>query len=175
MQIYDANGDHSQRFTFRMVAQANTGRFSRNATMMAQPQRLTCASNRGNRVYCDADTSGNVQLVRQLGGTCQQGSTWGFDQRGVWVDRGCRAEFEIVPPANLRGGRNYKGNRGSGTATIVCSSESRGRVHCDANTSNGVRLTRQLGGNCQQGSTWGWDSSGVWVTQGCRAEFEVER
>jgi hypothetical protein len=22
-----------------------------------------------------------------------QGQTWGTDRRGVWVDRGCRAEF----------------------------------------------------------------------------------
>jgi hypothetical protein len=177
VQIYDSNGDHNQRFTFRMVGQANTSRFSRNTSNPnIAAQRLTCSSTSGNRVYCDADTSGNVQMVRQLGGTCQQGSTWGFDQRGIWVDRGCRAEFEITPAAGNRMGRVFRGNNRGGTVTtLICSSESGGRVHCEANTGNGVRLTRQIGGSCQQGSTWGWDATGVWVTQGCRAEFEVSR
>ena len=35
-------------------------------------------------------------MTRQIGGSpCNQGSTWGFDQSGIWVDRGCRAEFQV--------------------------------------------------------------------------------
>jgi len=26
---------------------------------------------------------------------CVFGQTWGFDDRGVWVDRGCRADFAV--------------------------------------------------------------------------------
>ena len=34
-------------------------------------------------------------MTRQISGSpCIQGQTWGFDDRGVWVDRGCRAEFQ---------------------------------------------------------------------------------
>lgn len=55
---------------------------------------FSCASTNGRRVYCDTDTRGGVHLVRQIGTVrCEQGSTWGYDARGVWVDRGCRAEF----------------------------------------------------------------------------------
>ena len=37
-----------------------------------------------------------------------------------------------------------------------------------------VRLVRQLSSaRCVEGQTWGQDRSGLWVTQGCRAEFEV--
>ena len=57
---------------------------------------VTCASDDRRRRYCEADTSRGVRLVRQLGGAgCRQGSSWGYDRRGIWVDRGCRAEFEV--------------------------------------------------------------------------------
>lgn len=57
---------------------------------------ITCASNDGRRVFCDADTRNGVRLVEQHGNApCRQGSTWGFDRRGIWVDRGCRADFEV--------------------------------------------------------------------------------
>jgi hypothetical protein len=57
---------------------------------------ITCSSNDGRRIYCNADTRGGVRLVRQISGSrCEQGSTWGYDSRGVWVDRGCRAEFDV--------------------------------------------------------------------------------
>jgi hypothetical protein len=60
----------------------------------AQEGRLTCASNNGRYRYCRADTQNRVQLVRQMSGSrCNQGYSWGFDYRGIWVDRGCRAEF----------------------------------------------------------------------------------
>ncbi|MGO8717653.1 MAG: DUF3011 domain-containing protein [Acidobacteriaceae bacterium] len=32
---------------------------------------------------------------RHSGSPGIQGRTWGFDGRGIWVDRGCRAEFRV--------------------------------------------------------------------------------
>jgi hypothetical protein len=53
-------------------------------------------------------------------------------------------------------------------------SDGYGRKYCAANTRNGVRLVRQIGESaCTQGSSWGYDNSGVWVDNGCRAEFEM--
>ena len=50
----------------------------------------------GQRVFCEADTRGGVRLERQLGDSqCEEGSTWGYTEQGVWVDRGCQAEFFI--------------------------------------------------------------------------------
>ena len=81
---------------------------------------ITCSSNDGRRAYCNADTRGGVRLVRQISGSrCEQGSTWGYDSRGVWVDQGCRAEFDFGSgSANERYG--VSGNAG----TITCSSDS---------------------------------------------------
>jgi hypothetical protein len=48
------------------------------------------------RHYCDADTRDGVRLLRQRSdAACRQGSSWGYDRRGIWVDRGCRADFEV--------------------------------------------------------------------------------
>lgn len=59
------------------------------------PERVTCSSYDGRRTFCTADTRGGVRLLRQFGGTCRENFTWGYDTRGVWVDRGCQAEFEL--------------------------------------------------------------------------------
>ena len=62
-------------------------------------QRIVCESlqsNSNRRNYCAANTSGGVRLSRTIGDSqCYEGSSWGYDNGGVWVDRGCRGEFEI--------------------------------------------------------------------------------
>ena len=128
---------------------------------------IRCSSN-GRRVACNADTGGGVRLVRQLSGArCQEGSTWGYDSRAIWVDRGCRAEFELSGSSR---GAYQSGN----SRTITCESQNGQRVDCGADTRGGVRMVRQLSGSgCQENSTWGYDSRGIWVDRGCRAEFQV--
>jgi Protein of unknown function (DUF3011) len=62
--------------------------------LQGQTGALTCTSDDGGYHYCRANTQNRVALARQLpGAPCQQGYNWGFDYRGVWVDRGCRARF----------------------------------------------------------------------------------
>ncbi len=57
---------------------------------------VACDSNDGRRHYCGVDTRGGVRLLRQRpGATCTAGFNWGYDRRGIWVDRGCRAEFAV--------------------------------------------------------------------------------
>ncbi len=77
-------------------------------------QSIYCASDDGRRHTCAINTnSGNVRLVNQKSGSaCVQGRTWGFDRDGIWVDRGCRADFEV---SGVRGNGNYgRGNNGDG-------------------------------------------------------------
>ncbi len=41
-------------------------------------------------------------MTRQLGDVrCIEGQTWGRQDDGVWVDRGCRAEFAWAPPPRM--------------------------------------------------------------------------
>jgi hypothetical protein len=57
---------------------------------------VTCESRNGHRQYCGVDTSGGVRIVREMSnGACRSSSNWGYDKRGIWVDRGCAAEFAI--------------------------------------------------------------------------------
>jgi hypothetical protein len=58
------------------------------------------------------------------------------------------------------------------TVTVTCASTTPQRTHCDANTSAGVVLVKSTGaGECLLGKTWGYDSTGVWVSDGCTGEF----
>jgi predicted porin len=58
-------------------------------------QGLSCGSD-GARAYCAADTSAGVVLARPTAtALCVLGQTWGYDARGIWVDRGCRGDFVL--------------------------------------------------------------------------------
>ena len=60
--------------------------------------KLYCASNDFYRHFCRVDTYGGVEIVRQKSeAPCIYGRTWGFGERGIWVDRGCRADFAVGP------------------------------------------------------------------------------
>jgi hypothetical protein len=60
------------------------------------------------------------------------------------------------------------------TATVTCSSKAGERQTCPADTSKGVALARSMGdAACLLGKTWGYDDRGVWVSDGCTAEFVV--
>lgn len=166
VHVFDRNDGANQRFTFARISGWNTGWHDNDEGEGPGPGPIACSSDDGRRRYCDADTRGGVQLVRQISGSpCEQGRTWGFDGRGIWVDRGCRAEFRV---GSGGGGNGDKG------AQITCSSDDGGRKFCPADTRNGVRLARQISGSpCIQGQTWGFDRRGVWVDRGCRADFTL--
>jgi hypothetical protein len=60
---------------------------------------ITCSSDDGRRRYCEVDTRSGVRLLKQRSGSpCDKDQTWGVDNRGIWVDRGCRADFEVRVP-----------------------------------------------------------------------------
>src|SRR5262245_14046868 len=57
---------------------------------------------------------------------------------------------------------------------VVCTSTPGTREHCTADTSAGVALARSFGSAaCLLGKTWGYDDTGIWVSEGCSAEFVV--
>jgi hypothetical protein len=62
----------------------------------------------------------------------------------------------------------------SDMTSVTCTSGVGDRQHCSANTSAGVLMKKSLGdGACLLGKTWGYDDAGVWVQDGCGAEFVV--
>src|SRR5437016_4688838 len=58
--------------------------------------------------------------------------------------------------------------------TISCSSNNYRYQYCGANTDGYARLLNQQSrAACIRGRTWGFDNGGVWVNNGCSAQFEV--
>jgi len=73
-----------------------------------------------------------------------------------------QAEPQEVPRARAR------------EALVSCSSKPGERQFCPANTSKGIALARSFGESpCLLGKSWGYDDAGVWVSDGCSAEFVV--
>ena len=71
---------------------------AQSGTTSLKYPNITCASDDMRRHYCRIDTQGRVRMVNQRSGSpCIQGQTWGFDNSGIWVDRGCRADFVVGP------------------------------------------------------------------------------
>jgi Protein of unknown function (DUF3011) len=55
-----------------------------------------------------------------------------------------------------------------------CDSDGNRYRFCPANTNRGVRLVRvKSDASCIQGRSWGYDRRGIWVKDGCRADFEL--
>lgn len=145
---------------------------------------VRCESRDNRRHYCAADTRGGMHLVRQLSSTrCIQGSTWGYDARGVWVVSGCRGEFTRATgqrPAGPGGPwqsqrPGHRPGQGHDAGQIVrCESQGNRQRRCNARVDRDVQLVRQLSRTrCVQRQNWGWDRNGVWVRGGCAAEFRV--
>lgn len=133
---------------------------------------MRCSSDDGRRQYCPANVARGARLIRQVSESpCIQGRTWGWDRGGVWVDRGCRADFEVAD----RGQGPGPGYRpGQGPTIVSCSSDDMRRHFCGIPEQGRVRLVRQRSESpCQRGYSWGRTRDSIWVDRGCRADFEV--
>lgn len=145
-------------------------------------KKVTLESKDGNRVYKKVDIRGRVRLVKQLSDKpCVLGRTWGYDRNGIWVTDGCRAEFEYERDKDDdNGGGNWIGDLIGGggnkwdTKRVRVESDGGKRVYKRIDTSGGVKLVKRLSDKpCTLGRTWGYDRNGIWVDDGCRADFEV--
>ncbi len=66
------------------------------AAAAAQASTITCESRNNSYQTCPVDGSSGVRLSRQLSSQgCWENDTWGYDRNRIWVDRGCRAEFQV--------------------------------------------------------------------------------
>ena len=79
-----------------------------------QGQSITCESRHNRFQSCPIpDPQSEVVLVEELGGArCIRGETWGNDANGIWVDRGCRARFQVNARREDRGPAWWNSGRG---------------------------------------------------------------
>jgi len=96
VQTYDRTGDNNQRFYLQRAGGGPGFGPGPGARPPAGGNIVTCSSDDGRRRLCPADTSRGVIIAREFGrGRCIQGQTWGMDRSGIWVDRGCGADFRV--------------------------------------------------------------------------------
>lgn len=73
-----------------------------------------------------------------------------------------------------RGDTRYGYDDRYGGQQVRCESNDHRTRMCRIDTRGGVRIVRQESdAPCVRGRTWGYDRSGIWVSRGCRARFEV--
>lgn len=179
-------------------------------TMLALPatgftqEIVRCNSDDMRRHYCEVGPNREIRFARQVSESrCVQGSTFGIERNRIWVDRGCRADFQVYRensggPGNSDWGRSHNPNQdrdrdndwrrdndgdrgrawggGSGrTVSMSCNSNDEGYHSCAAQGEIlRARMTNQHSGSpCTEGRSWGYRGSTLWVDHGCRADFEL--
>ena len=112
----------------------------------------------------------DARMVRQISGaSCVQGSSWGWDRRGVWVTRGCAGVFEVNDYRPVAAARVPAATSCAARAATTSTSSARSGPRVVSAT-----LTRQVSRTaCVLGRTWGWRSNGIWVSEGCEGEFRI--
>jgi hypothetical protein len=87
---------------------------------------------------------------------------WAQSQAGAAAPPG-EAQARATPPPE---------GQAVAPALVTCTSKPGERQHCPADTTRGVVLAKSTGESaCLLGKTWGYDETGVWVSDGCSAVF----
>ncbi|ULU24458.1 DUF3011 domain-containing protein [Dyella terrae] len=63
-----------------------------------ETQTLSCASDSNAYRHCDVDGRLLKARLRERRSVskCEYGSSWGWSRHGIWVDKGCRADFDVL-------------------------------------------------------------------------------
>ena len=110
------------------------------ATPSSADYTVICESRNNQYQRCPLSQPGYVTIKSQLSrGGCQQGRSWDFDRREVWVDDGCRAEFHVN---TYNSNRNNSGsNTGAKVAGVVIGAAILGAMVNNANHKDDQRYT----------------------------------
>jgi len=130
---------------------------------------VICSSVDRRHVECQTPFRGRARIVQQLSDTrCLENNNWGQRRGMLWVNNGCRARFG----EDTGGDWGNDGDWGNGQR-ITCESRDGNYRECRTNFRGTARLSRQLSSSsCTAGRDWGSRPGQIWVTNGCRAEFE---
>lgn len=155
---YGCRGEFQVEYKAPPPPRANAGKFVRTDVF--------CASPRGKYLHCKADTRGKIRLLHQVSRKdCQFGKSWGKDEHGIWVDRGCSGLFRIVRRTDPPTRREH----------FQCASKDFLFVHCEVQVPATINFGKQISNTrCIRDKNWGFDSKGVWVKDGCSAQFKVD-
>ena len=139
---------------------------------------ITCESHERRRAYCRVNTTGGVELDRQISRSSCNGN-WGYDRNGIWVDNGCRARFAVGTPRSHSRSRTGSGlpvlhDTPDNYDIVRCESKNHTRQICNIGRHRNVEFHDQLSrSSCER--QWGTSGRNIWVDNGCRAKFKVYR
>jgi len=136
-------------------------------------RRIVCESRTAARVQCPVAGATAVRVIKQYStNPCRLNQSFGLGFGHVWVSSGCRGEFEVATGGTPPG---VGGDNGAGLPDrVVCESRAGERTECRIRVGGQVRLVRQISTiPCTANNTWGSGYGMIWVTKGCRGEFEV--
>jgi hypothetical protein len=131
--------------------------------------RLQCESRNYQYQFCSTGIGiSGARLVQQTSQAgCVEGRTWGWDRRGVWVTRGCGGVFEVG---------DFRPPPGPPSGTVV-NCESRDYQYRFCATEGRIlnaSVARQISRTpCVLGRNWGFRGNGIWVNEGCEADFAI--
>ncbi len=131
---------------------------------------IRCESYSYRRQTCASNLQGaDVQLIHQLSNRNCNGN-WGFNQNEIWVANGCKADFRIS-----RNNYNDPYNSGIHDGLVECRSTGTSIEHCQVPELQSVELIQELGRSYRNScrGNWGYSSHGLWVRNGCHAQFRV--
>jgi Protein of unknown function (DUF3011) len=180
----DASGiwvDHGCKADFSISELGMLGSLVDRGKDYTEVHTFQCVSNdKKKRQFCQADTRGGLRVIKTFSSEpCIYGKSWGYDAGGVWVERFCKAEFEAGGGSSYKppevSGTGHVWGAGNGLKSVECSSADGAKHYCEANTSEGAVLVKDLGPSpaCVRDETWGFDKRGVWVIKGCRGLFDT--
>jgi len=132
-------------------------------------REVVCTSDSNKYRECTAPFRGRARVTQQISkSACIEGQSWGQKSGVIWVNRGCRARFGMIPGS-------YGGNSGD-NRMIVCQSNQNRYRECDIGSNRRVVLVNRLenSATCTEGRSWGQRDGKVWVNHGCRAQFRTE-
>ena len=153
---------------------ATLGGFWLAAGAAGAQSMMQCESRDYQYQFCGTpDGVTHARLVEQRSRSgCIEGRTWGYDRRGIWVSGGCQGMFEYR-------GFNQSGYRpgpvpGGGAGHLVCESREYQYNLCQTGRIRSAQVVRQISQSpCIEGRTWGVSRDGIWVDNGCEAEFRI--
>lgn len=127
---------------------------------------VICSSNDQRYKECRAPFRGRARLVENISNArCIEGQNWGARQNMVWVSKGCRGRF-----ADSGNGWGTTNNQ-----IVRCESKDNRYRECRKQYNSPVYLVRKLSDSkCVEGRSWGQNKNMIWVSQGCRADFQYQ-
>ncbi len=151
-----------------------------------QKTKLECKSENYQRTVCSVGAPiEQIRLTKKKSDSpCIDGTSYGFSDRAVWVDKGCAAQFEVTYRATSPGRRppgegipwwERIGSSDTEVAKVRCASENYGRNICSVDGEiHSIDIQKQRSqARCEEGVSFGFHNDFVWVDKGCEADFEV--